>query len=223
MKRRSVLLASALVLPGAAQAATYLPTGPQTNVAISTVVEGGWTQWFVQTYDSIGPDISSVLDGCQGSRLMLAGRAAGSETLLLLAQAEFADVTFDTGINTDEVHAANGTNWYFNPNYSWGFADISQAVFKVSCDASGVFNGDTANADLRLCWHTGGGGLTGGWRVGENAFLNSSADFERVIFFANDVDAVPEPATWATMLVGFAFTGFSLRGRKQQKRVRFAF
>ena len=38
--------------------------------------------------------------------------------------------------------------------------------------------------------------------------------------------AVPEPATWATMLFGFGAIGFAMRRRKQQKsmqRVRFAF
>jgi hypothetical protein len=35
--------------------------------------------------------------------------------------------------------------------------------------------------------------------------------------------AVPEPGTWALMLVGFAFLGASMRRQRQRQRVKFAF
>jgi hypothetical protein len=35
--------------------------------------------------------------------------------------------------------------------------------------------------------------------------------------------AVPEPTTWALMLIGFGFIGFAMRRQRQQPQVRFAF
>jgi hypothetical protein len=35
--------------------------------------------------------------------------------------------------------------------------------------------------------------------------------------------AVPEPSTWATMLVGFGALGFTMRRRRQQAQVRYGF
>ncbi|MGB7407352.1 MAG: PEPxxWA-CTERM sorting domain-containing protein, partial [Pontixanthobacter sp.] len=35
--------------------------------------------------------------------------------------------------------------------------------------------------------------------------------------------AVPEPATWAMMLIGFGAIGFSLRARKRTVKVNYAF
>lgn len=39
--------------------------------------------------------------------------------------------------------------------------------------------------------------------------------------FAQTMSAVPEPATWATMLLGFSLVGVGLRRRKQQVIARF--
>ena len=195
-----------------ADAAVYLPTGPQTNVALSTVTGGGWSLCFRETYGTYGTSISSALAGCSGSKLMMAGRMLESDQLIVLAQADLSDVTYFTGSGSNATHNANGTNWYYDPDYSWGFADGSQNVLRSSCDASGVFNGDSANGDKRLCWHTGGGALQGGWRAGNNVWLNSSPDYERVLFTFNG--GVPEPATWALMIGGFGIAGVALRRRR---------
>ena len=202
---------AAMSIAAPAAAASYLPTGPQNNVAVSTVTGGGWTQCFAETYGTDGSSIGGILDSCSGSRLMLAGRVTGSDTLLLLAQALRADVTFETGTGTNSTHNANGSDWYFNDSYSWGFAPEGVGVFRVSCDASGVFDGNTAGGNQRLCWHTGGGTLNGGWRVGTNTSLNDSQDFERLVFAFN---GVPEPATWGLMIAGFGMVGAAARRRR---------
>jgi hypothetical protein len=204
-------MAVAAMTATAAHATAYLPVGPQTNVAVSTVTGGGWVQCYSAAYGDGGTPITTALAGCTGTKLMLAGRATGSDTLLLLAEADTADVLFDTGVNTDVVHLANGSNWYFNDDLSWGFADASQAVYKSSCDASGVFNDDTANGQLRLCWHTSGGLMEGGFRLGNNVFINDSTDFEKIIY--TNTGTVPEPESWALMLAGFAMIGVTLRRR----------
>jgi hypothetical protein len=193
-----------------AAAASYLPVGPQTNVAVATLTGGGWTQCLSESYGTYGTSISGTLAGCTGSRLLLAGRETGSSTILLLAQALREDVLLDTGTGTNATHLANGSQWYFNQSYSWGFANGGDSTFRTSCDASGVFDSNTSGNDLRLCWHTGGGALQGGWRVGANAFLNGSTAYERQIYSFN---GVPEASTWAMLIVGFGMVGFGLRRR----------
>ena len=204
----ATLIVAAVAAP--ANAASYLPTGPQTNVAVSTVTGGGWSLCLSESYGTYGTSISSTLAGCTGSRLMLAGRETGSSTLLLLAQAATADVIFDTGTGGNSTHNANGTDWYFSNGWSWGFAPQGVGVFRTSCDASGVFNSNSAGAAERLCWHTGGGALQGGWRVGTNTFLNNSSNFERQIYSFN---GVPEASTWVMLIAGFGMVGGAARRR----------
>jgi PEP-CTERM motif len=197
-----------------ASAATYLPVGPQTNVAVSTVTGGGWTQCYSSTYGTpLGNSSAGALANCGTGNIMLAARLVNSETLLVLAQAALADVTFNTG-NGNVTHNANGTEWYNSDNYSWGFARGGDSVQRGECDVSSI------NAAERLCWHTVS--FTGGWRAGTNTGLNSSSAFERLIFAADaSVGAVPEPATWLMIIMGFGFIGASMRRKRQTVRVSY--
>jgi hypothetical protein len=119
----------------------------------------------VTDYRPVGPQ----------TNVMVACRPVGTNTYGLLAQAPRADVIFGTPIDTTTVHVANGTAWYFNTNYSWGFANGADAVSKNSCDLA------PANPERRMCWHTGAGNLAGGYRCGVTTGLNGSTAWERVI------------------------------------------
>ena len=50
----------------------------------------------------------------------------------------------------------------------------------------------------------------------------ADASFSGNLSFANQVAAVPEPATWGLMVVGFGIIGAAARGRKTKTMVRFA-
>jgi hypothetical protein len=226
--------AAALVWAGSAAAATYLPVGPQTNVALATVTGGGWHQCYADTYfgSPTGTALSSILGQCDGAHLMLAARVAGSDTLLVLAAALADDVTHDTGDNNTGgvTHVANGTQWYFSEGIgkdaqgrqiagAWGFAPAGDPVLLKTCDVKDTrfLGGGPVNLTrgaFRLCWQTGDSKLTGGWRAGNVPFLigDDAKNYERLIF--TDAKAVvPEPASWALLIAGFGMIGGVQRRR----------
>ncbi len=153
----------------------YTFSGVATNVPIEKLA--GWSQCFIGSYGDSVP-ISKVLASCTQAQLMMACRQAGSSTLQVAAYAPRNDVLFDTGPG-NSVHNANGVGWYFSENESWGFAPLGAAVARGSCDVL-----QSLSSDSRLCWHTLGGGLDGGWRCGADTELNGSVAFERLLFQA---------------------------------------
>ena len=172
-----------------ANAQNYFPFGPQTNVPVATVTDGGWTECYRDLYDN-AMDASTVLSDCPENLLMLSCRETGSSTLTLLAQGERSDVTFDTGDNNDVTHIANGVGWYFNTpgTDSWGFVRAGDTVEKDNCDT----DGSGAN-DERLCWHLQG---FGGYRCGATQSLNSSVDFERIVYTNSLSRPIPTLSEW---------------------------
>ena len=146
----------------------------------------GWTQCYSEAYGAIATtSITKLQQACKGSLLMMACRPKGSATLQLAALAPRADVLFDTGNSPTAVHSANGVAWYFNNSFSWGFAPQGDPVLRNSCDTqdSTIAPGGV-DGDKRLCWHTGGDFVQGGWRCGRNDSLNDSQTFERLMFSA---------------------------------------
>jgi len=202
-------------------AQTYLPVGPQTDVPVSTVTNGGWVECYRDIYNN-DVVIDSVLSDCPGSQLMLACRETDSSTLILLAQGMRSDVTFDTGIdNQDELHIANGVGWYFNADglgeegNAWGFVRAGDSVDKNNCDT------DTSGAnDERLCWHLQED--TGGYRCGVMQDLNEgdegSENYERIVYMAEPVSAqVPTLSEWGLIAMAsiLGIVGFMVIRRRK--------
>lgn len=199
-------------------AQTYLPDGPQTNVPVSIVTSGGWTECYHDTYN-IHMDAETVLADCPGDRLLLSCRPTGSDTLSLLAQGQRSDVTFDTDDNEFEVHVANGVGWYFNNGpssehgFSWGFIKAGDSVVKNNCDTA-----KSGANDERLCWHLND---DGGYRCGVATGLNDSEDFERIVYTANRApNPIPTLSEWgmigAAGGLGLIGVFFALKRRKAQ-------
>ena len=182
-----LILLSLLVSPVfKANAQTYLPIGPQTDVPEGTVTDGGWVECYRDTYD-VPMDADAVLDVCDGNLLMLTCRETGSSTIALLAQGERSDVIFDTG-NTQDLHIANGVGWYFDNGSlgSWGFVRAGDTVSKDNCDT------DASGAnDERLCWHLND---FGGYRCGSVTDLNDSNSYERVVYMTSELPPPPPPS-----------------------------
>ncbi len=107
---------------------------------------------------------------------MLGCRQNGQPNWQLLAMGERDIVFRDTGDRNNNVNNHNGVDFYFSSGYSIGFVGQGTGVRRNSCD---VGNG---SPELRLCWHTSGGTLTGGYRCGARTGLNGAQDWERQVW-----------------------------------------
>jgi hypothetical protein len=211
-----LLVLSALPSLEAGAQPAYAPFGPQTNVPIQTVTDGGWTECYRDTYE-ITLDPNTVLAGCTGNLLILSCLPTGSDTLTLLAAGARSDVTFNTGNNEDVLHVANGSGWYFNTTSveSWGFVRAGDSVIKDNCDV------DTSGAnDERLCWHLN----TGGYRCGVTEDLNSSSSFERIVYSANGSlplpsNPIPTLSEWGLIAMAGVLGIIALIAARRRKSV----
>ncbi len=159
------------------QPALTLFSGIQTNVPASSLE--GWESCYVDTYGT-QTDWSAVMNNqCTKPNLMMACRRTGSDDLIVAAQGQRQDVLFETGINRNQTHVANGVAWYYNNRYSWGFAEPGDGVYKWACDTA-----QGQHPESRLCWHTQAN-FTAGYRCGIHTGLNRSAQFERVLYQAD--------------------------------------
>jgi hypothetical protein len=181
--RRSALAAVCLLAVAASPAAAlYYPSGPQAFGDKSQL--DGWQLCFSDLYgDDLVTSLDTVLAQCNKDLLLLAGGPTGSSSLTVLAAAPRADVIFDTG-QSDDPHNANGSGWYFNTDFSWGFAKEGDPISRDSCDVA-ADQDPGPNPDLRLCWHTGSGFLEGGYRAGAVSNLNNSTDYTRYVYHAS--------------------------------------
>jgi uncharacterized repeat protein (TIGR01451 family) len=161
----------------------YYPSGPQTNINESALI--GWYVCWSGNYGATA-NLTNILNACDGEYLMMASRPTGSTTFELLAAAPRADVIFDVGNTRNSTHVANGTNWYFDQNWSWGFAKGTDPVDRNSCDVlASSLNPSGANGNLRLCWHTNANTVAVGWRSGIHEITSSSdTSYQRFIFEA---------------------------------------
>jgi hypothetical protein len=214
--RRTLQVLGAVVGLGlacvAAAQPAYQPVGPQTNVAVATVSDGGWSQCYLDNYND-QLDANTVLAACTEEHLMLACRQADSPTLSVLAQAPRADVITPTGSGATSVHTANGADWYFDNSgsngdgggASWGFLRQGDVVNKDNCDTAG-FN--EPSGAFKLCWHFNPP-TVGGYRCGDDT---SEDGIERIVFQASAAVPVPAVAVPALGTYGLLLTFLGLAG-----------
>jgi large repetitive protein len=155
----------------------YAPVGPQENVSVASATVG-WTECFKGTYNQSSQSMASILAACSKANIMMACRPTNGATLQLLAQAPRADVFFDTGAaNNNVLRTANGTSWYYSPNWSYGFAAAGDSVNKDPCD-----NNQNGQNSKRMCVHTGNT-ILAGYRCG--AAITFAASYERIFYHAD--------------------------------------
>jgi len=137
---------------------------------------GGWEICHQDTYGENGASIPDMLARCDGEFIMYGCKQVAAENWQLLAMGQRDEVFRNTGDQGNVLNEHNGVAWYFSQSYSIGFVQPGTGVSRNSCD--------TANeqAQLRLCWHTGGNTFNGGYRCGARTGLNGARDWERVVW-----------------------------------------
>jgi len=136
----------------------------------------GWSLCYSDTYNvNMQGTIATIQSQCTGSKILMACRPNNASTLTLLAWGARTDVFFDTGAGQNQGHVAGPVVWYYDPNWSWGFASAGDTLMLNECDTN-------SGAD-RLCWHLYMG--VGGYRCGATTDLNSSPAWDRLIYQAN--------------------------------------
>ena len=64
-------------------------------------------------------------------------------------------------------------------------------------------------------------GSSGNWHTNDIPFRNNPHAISHLVFFGDLAAAVPEPGTWALMILGFGVAGAAIR-QQRKARVRFA-
>ena len=160
--------------------------GVRTDLVEADLVEGGFEPCWVEVYEEGQTTITGanpltgepgILTRCDEQILLLGCRRIGEEAVsvaamgdreAILIPSEFADRT------PENVH--NGVNWYFNNDYSWGFAPAGAEVDVFSCDR--VVDDRSGE---RVCWYTSADKVRPGYRCGAD-IVNASGIWERFIY-----------------------------------------
>lgn len=140
------------------------------------LLSNSWSQCYSGRYNDTlnSTQLSDILSICNKGKLMLGCRPVGNISLTVAAMGLRADVLFNCGTSYNCTKVANGVGWYYSNDYSWGFVNNTDMVYRYSCDTV------STNPDYRLCWHTGS--ASGGYRCGANTALNGAPTHERVIY-----------------------------------------
>jgi len=179
------VLTSTLLTISSAFAVDYYPEGPQLNVPVSTVVDGGWELCFEDSFDNETAQVQTMLDNCSSEYIMLAGKYNDQSNIALLAAGERSAV-FQIQSVYNQKTLNNGTYFYFFPDEvrEDGSRNYSQSIGFSPSDASIIFNCDTENSspNLRLCRHISGAVgesyFAEGYRIGGTNVWSNVAKFQ---------------------------------------------
>ncbi len=107
---------------------------------------------------------------------MLGCRQVGADNFTVLAMGENLEVFKNVGDGSRAYNDHNEVRFYYSEGASFGFAKVGDSINRNSCDI------ESNNPESRLCFHTSGGNMNGGWRCGSTIRLNGSSSWERYIF-----------------------------------------
>lgn len=145
------------------------------------------------------------------------------------------NINTSTNGNSSYLLAEGAYNAAFDPNISLTpLADLdpgnlSGDGFSITLDPGGTSGTFTFDAGIDLLYYAvkagngfvvyefTGSGNTGTWTTADLTVGNGQTpSLSHIIFFGTPGGGVPEPATWAMMLIGFAAVGAFVRRRRAQ-------
>jgi len=162
-------------------------SGVWQDVPEALLAAWGWEPCWEGTYADRGEALADMAAACPGHQLLLGCRPVEEAVLSVAANAPRDDVLFDVGDGWNAVHAANGVDWYYSEDQSWGFAPEGAGVQRSACDLAEGFE------DSRVCWHTNDGELSSGYRCGADVGLGAA--WTRAVWRWSpdaDADGVPD-------------------------------
>jgi choice-of-anchor C domain-containing protein len=223
---RALLMASAIALiPASASAADLIVNGGFENPYVassccSTVPSASLPGWTIPT----------------GNVNVVNGTFSSSAGNLAFEGSQYLDLVGEGGVGS----LAQSFNTTVGQAYSLSFAFSHNLFAGLSSASASLSVGDWSD----VITHTGGSNADLAWQNYTHSFVATDttttlnftnltgAGNEGVFLDAvsvnaagiNPTGAVPEPSTWAMMLLGFGAVGFSLRRRKAQApRLRVAY
>lgn len=167
--------------------ADYYPTGIQQNVSEQTLINNGWSLFYEDSYGApLG--YSGAILRPTGKYVILSGKAAGSNTIMVAAAAPTVDVFTHTVVNSPQL--INGTYWYYTENIWEGIGAIGFAPSnQIATGPADVYD---LSDPLRMSWHLDP--VTAGWRLGDIQWLEVSTDYLKQVWTWSGISVAPAPA-----------------------------
>jgi hypothetical protein len=217
---KKLILAAALTIGLTASASASI-----VNMGFETNSTAGWVEFpldgsLVTTHSSIlGPNGSSIVNPYSGNYFaqLLTGAANTATTLGQFFAMEAGEVLtfvarFITGETPPNTPSENDSSnvVLFEVNTL-----TNTTVFSESFSTVGIF-GDTGWQVINFVAPS-----TGFYTFTAEVTNQGDALFNSALYL-DAVTAIPEPATWALMILGFAGIGFAAYRRRNSQAVRFA-
>jgi hypothetical protein len=140
----------------------------------------GWKVCLQQDYGQFGPSLAQIQAQCNLDKILYtcSNDTAAPDVYQVAAWGHRADVFFVEADMSNQVRESNNAYFYFNNSGSMGFSPNS-TIYQQSADTtdSPDFPPDQFGSGAqRISWHTGAGNVQGGWRCGNNTYLNAGTD-----------------------------------------------
>ncbi len=172
-------------------------------------------------------DAASTTGQHQAPALRLAYQTATGETGYLIYENVYNGGSTSSPVATNQWVDANATNanfWMraFTPGRTIEQYDVTLAEWAAgfSSGSSHLLNANTSITGIEVGVGSGWGGTFSG--AVDDVRLAFGADRISANFEPSGVAAVPEPATWAMMLVGFGMVAGAARYRRKSTKIRYA-
>jgi hypothetical protein len=144
----------------------------QDNLSSAALLQSGWTLSYQHLYEY--KTTVAELDAVGGTKWLVAARRKGKDTLVVAAMGD-RDVVLKRTRERAVAHEHNGAYWYCFEGNSFGFAPTARVNLWYADE-------EDQASQHRLSWFLDKD--DGGWRAGYACNLDTSKDWEKLIFTA---------------------------------------